>query len=67
MLNGEVASKMQSIFTKRGIPVVPSLGVYAYMLVWAAADHALYLDPAAGNNDVWRESAPLYVLRSKHA
>jgi len=50
-LNKAVASKMQNVFSSRGIPVVPSLGASYIHL----SSPVLMVVPQ-GNNDVWRKS-----------
>ena len=47
-LNNMLATAMEKIFLKKGIPVVPSLGEYKQSLL------VYYSQLTAGNNDIWR-------------
>ncbi|KZV72170.1 hypothetical protein PENSPDRAFT_576601 [Peniophora sp. CONT] len=58
MLNGEVASKMQSIFTKRGIPVVPSLGNNDVWREFSRSTHAGPNDIISKFASIWRPFIP---------
>lgn len=49
-LNRQVATRMEKIFLKRGVPVVPSLGKEIFIL---ALRHQLKM--MSGNNDIWRQ------------
>ena len=56
-LNRQVATRMEKIFLKRGVPVVPSLGKEIFIL---ALPHQLKM-MMSGNNDIWRQFS-LYLL-----
>jgi len=47
-LNSMLATAMENIFLKKGIPVVPSLGEYKQSSL------VYYTQLTAGNNDIWR-------------
>jgi endopolyphosphatase len=52
-LNRAIASKMEHIFHKKGIPVVPSIGkFFVFKIIHGLL---LTLESLAGNNDVWRK------------
>jgi len=56
-LNRQVATRMENIFLKKGIPVVPSIGKkYVCFLLYSVR-----LTMMIGNNDIWRQFSP-YLL-----
>jgi hypothetical protein len=51
-LNSMLATEMENIFLKKGIPVVPSLGELRDIHLGVSFSPMIALP--AGNNDVWR-------------
>lgn len=56
-LNRAVARKMEEVFVRKGVPVVPSLGE---LLQYSSYNLLTIGCPPAGNNDVWREQTHLF-------
>lgn len=60
-LNTMVANRMADIFTTRGIPVVPSIGVFSFN-GYVPVDVHRSSRAHVGNNDIWRESLFTYLF-----
>lgn len=62
--NLRVAERMEDIFVRRGIPVVPSLGESYFCWVVCQSLILRTLSVAVGNNDIWRECMCIYPTES---
>lgn len=63
-LNRAMAEKMEEVFLRKGIPVVPSIGTSSFYLNVLSIYEGCppWVRSFAGNNDVWRRSASSFVV-----